>query len=1658
MDTFASILTHPLVQRLGWALLHSLWQGLLASLLLGFFLFFLRRRSAGVRYLCSCTALVLALAMPTATLFLVHVPHHAAWTPPAPSELPLPSEAPNETPAYSPGLIDTSIPPRAMPPSAVIPVAPTTPSSVGLSERLEPYLPWAVLLWLVGVCTLSLRLLGGWVKVQQIKRRCVQPAAAHWQEMLEQLMHQLRISRPVRLLESALVQAPAAIGWLKPVILLPACALTGLTPDQLRMILAHELAHIRRYDYLVNLLQTVVETLLFYHPAVWWISRRIRAERENCCDDIAVAAGGRPLDYARALTELESLRSPSPSLVAAAGGGSLFERIHRILNIPTVHANHTGRSLAGVVLIVSLLTVGIVIRLYADGSSGNSINEINDASKEQNTYQMILPNGTTVDLFGVSYHPSADGPWWSPDGTRLHPIPYDEINGGGLTYLFEHVPRKDMYEFAIRMDGLPKGPIYTAFETNFTNGAGTGCPLKDDQPLANWRALANWSKKKPPIAVLRFAIAAGPWRTIKEILPSDKNDPNLVDPSSAPDSYAMGGVKPQTEKTYQVNVNDQLVYCKVTEYRHPNASARNKPNESDSYGAETWIEIQAPHEEVSSILEKQGVVSQFWHAAAHRVIALDKKGGIHEAVNANSYRIGLPSIVRPAIFLQYDMSLNEIDRFLWQSCPYEWIEFRNISLHPGQKTNVQISILTSQEAAMPFIKIKPPGWIPSEETNATTTESASSAQPATQPTRKKITGAIEPLNRLSDKSPGQYRWRIRSEQPFRLVHGWLSIVDGRIAEKVGDGVTREAESNVLELAFSRVIENGLLEMTMSRSWSRANKGQVKITDQATGKTNIPDQDQIAEDYFDQNGIISGDYIILWQCRFIRNGKVVKHVAYAARLALNDDPVEAFDDHEAQLAFDAVSKKGWASPIPSTTRPTNDDPSSEQVLNVTFRDAGDLNQLVRSGGNWKIENNELLGTCGGDQSWATVRTSFKRISSVLIRGQIVPPSTQNFRVWVGPVHLIFNWEMADQNHYRTNQDLTVTQPHALTAGQWHDIEFKQKDSEVVVTVDGKTVYQTTAELTGTISVQAAWNSTIAVQQMRIVGEPDPAVTVVPLSEPLPKVLTGLREPDTAARKPKPDLSKCGTLTVKVSDHDGEPAKDVSVLTVPADQSTDKPWLVQTNAEGIFSSDRAPAGRYTIVAFKGNKPPVKGWTDQQGYLMGAKRDVRVTAGETTTVQLQPPGSATLDVTLAKPDPYHLEWGIVFLALSRIELPGEEAGKPAAFPIPADLLGMFFVEPGKTCTIHNLPEGLIHVRATPSDPGPMDFSPSTPVEIKASRKNTLDLQLTPRNRFEGKLEFDKEIKIGLSAPAGDTKDGGSLLTMKFSRRDNQLSAEMKLGVISWPKTKWRFTVDMLDSQGKVLKTIQKIFENSGIALGFALLGSEKLELNLGPWSDVSAATRFAVSIEQISTQTATQPAAVPAEFDSNQRELFFHGLDLSEAPVETNVRRLPDLWHEVPPGSVSYEIRPEVQLFGSGLDGVVYWLPDQNMFYVQHDHLPSSILHYYGPFRGDPRKILNLPSTTQPMTTTDEPPWGEEVEGIQIRLQPEKTVVSNPVEIEVLSNDPANPTTQPRTELPRPAVNKPFLPPPAPPKDEAAGKDNDESAPSTQSHSKPQGGAGR
>ncbi len=278
------LFSQPWVVRLGWALLHFLWQGTLIAVAFAVIRALLARSlSAHARYLLACATLGTMTIAPVLTYFAAATAAPVSWQ--------------------------------------VIP-----------SFAWVQALPWLVLAWLGGVAVFSARLIGGWRLASRMRSASVRPAPAEWQQMLEGLIARMGSSKPVRLLTSSLVEVPTVIGWLTPVILMPVGALAGLPPEHISALLAHELAHIRRHDYLANILQSIAEAVLFYHPAVWWVSDQIRAERELCCDDLAVAvSGGDVLTYARALAEVESFRPAHAGTVLAANGGSLSSRIRRLI-------------------------------------------------------------------------------------------------------------------------------------------------------------------------------------------------------------------------------------------------------------------------------------------------------------------------------------------------------------------------------------------------------------------------------------------------------------------------------------------------------------------------------------------------------------------------------------------------------------------------------------------------------------------------------------------------------------------------------------------------------------------------------------------------------------------------------------------------------------------------------------------------------------------------------------------------------------------------------------------------------------------------------------------------------------------------------------------------------------------------------------------------------------------------------------------------------------------------------------------------------------------------------------------------------------------------------------------------------------------------------
>ncbi|MCX6633903.1 MAG: GWxTD domain-containing protein [Acidobacteria bacterium] len=291
MDELIRLIHGAGCAALGRALAHSLWQGAALAAILALVNW---RLGARARYGAACTALVVLLVSFVVTAVV----------------------------CYDAPALGTFV---------YAPAAGVSRVFVNVSGTGVDWIPWLAPLWAAGVMLMSFRLAVGWLGARRLVRLAGPPLPSRWQQVALSLAAKMRVRPAFRLLESARVAGPAVIGWLRPAILVPAGALCGLSAEQLEAVLAHELAHLARRDALVNLLESVAEVALFYHPAVWWISSRIRREREHCCDDLAVAVCGSARLYAGALLRLEEARPARRALVFAAHDGDLVARIRRLL-------------------------------------------------------------------------------------------------------------------------------------------------------------------------------------------------------------------------------------------------------------------------------------------------------------------------------------------------------------------------------------------------------------------------------------------------------------------------------------------------------------------------------------------------------------------------------------------------------------------------------------------------------------------------------------------------------------------------------------------------------------------------------------------------------------------------------------------------------------------------------------------------------------------------------------------------------------------------------------------------------------------------------------------------------------------------------------------------------------------------------------------------------------------------------------------------------------------------------------------------------------------------------------------------------------------------------------------------------------------------------
>ena len=322
------------MQALGWALLHSLWQFALLGVVTMLLLHIFRRYGPGLRHHILAASLLLSLVAFTLTL-LQHM------RPAAPAQ--------GDTSALvANGIVFdnqeiTSILERPAPPLQK------------LQNWLNAHIFWLAMLWLPGVMIGVARFGASYLLLHYLRHIGNERAAADWQQRLQQLQDQMGVSKAVQLLESALVQAPMTFGHVKPVILVPLGLLTALPPAQVEALLLHELAHIRRHDFLVNLLLGILETLFFYHPVIWWLGARLREAREECCDDMVVAQGTARVTYAESLLAISQTSNIRFVMNANNHGSHFSVRIRRLL-LPETPAQLPRPAVSALIAILFIIT------------------------------------------------------------------------------------------------------------------------------------------------------------------------------------------------------------------------------------------------------------------------------------------------------------------------------------------------------------------------------------------------------------------------------------------------------------------------------------------------------------------------------------------------------------------------------------------------------------------------------------------------------------------------------------------------------------------------------------------------------------------------------------------------------------------------------------------------------------------------------------------------------------------------------------------------------------------------------------------------------------------------------------------------------------------------------------------------------------------------------------------------------------------------------------------------------------------------------------------------------------------------------------------------------------------------------------------------------
>ncbi|MEN8194399.1 MAG: M56 family metallopeptidase [Bacteroidota bacterium] len=399
-----NFISNDLIIALSGMILHSLWQGALISLLLVVALLFVNKRSAKLRSALAYFAIVGIFVSSTITFSYLYKNNS--------------SESEKVSVSVSEVTLNYAVPSVE---TSLISYGKENVTKIynSVSQHMNKFhsanFNFIFAFWMIGMVFLAIRMMGGYFYTQRIKRKHTVPMGSRWSKLAKRIANELGVNKTISLFESPLIKQPVVIGYFKPVILMPIGMITGLPHDQIEAIIAHEIAHIKRSDYLLNLFQSAVEILFFFNPAMWWFSSIVRKEREYSCDDLAVAVSGENTTLANALLSIEEKDWGAQILGVGLGGNkkSLFRRIRRMNEEKNRNIDYQ-RRLFTLIVLISLFTSAILF----SRSSVNMEDVVSDEiqyNENHSTIKVVDDELTSERINSTSVQPAVEEATLEPE-------------------------------------------------------------------------------------------------------------------------------------------------------------------------------------------------------------------------------------------------------------------------------------------------------------------------------------------------------------------------------------------------------------------------------------------------------------------------------------------------------------------------------------------------------------------------------------------------------------------------------------------------------------------------------------------------------------------------------------------------------------------------------------------------------------------------------------------------------------------------------------------------------------------------------------------------------------------------------------------------------------------------------------------------------------------------------------------------------------------------------------------------------------------------------------------------------------------------------------------------------------------------------------------